>query len=210
MKQHLLACLPHPPRPPPSPLLAAIPPGLRRPLQRQGPHRLEIDRQHEGLGRENGVIFCDRGGGGWLMTEKEYGDFELRLEYKMPKGGNSGVGMRSRSKGDPAYAGMEIQLIDDVKAGRASCRTGSTPAPSTTSCPPKKINNKRHRRMEQHDHHRQGPADHRSATTARSWSTPTSMITSRSMPRRTRASCARTGTSAFRATTNASSSAIFF
>jgi dienelactone hydrolase len=31
----------------------------------------------------------------------------------MPKGGNSGVGIRSPLKGDPAYQGMEIQLIDD-------------------------------------------------------------------------------------------------
>ena len=64
-------------------------------------------------GAEKGVIYCQGGGGGWLMTEKEFGDFELRLEYKMPKGGNSGVGIRSPLKGDPAYAGMEIQLIDD-------------------------------------------------------------------------------------------------
>ncbi len=69
-------------------------------------------------GAEKGVIFCQGGGGGWLMTEKEYGDFELRLEYKMPKGGNSGVGIRSPLQGDPAYVGMEIQLIDDVNWGK--------------------------------------------------------------------------------------------
>jgi hypothetical protein len=59
------------------------------------------------------VIFVQGGGGGWLMTEKEYGDFELRLEYKMTKRANSGVGIRAPLKGDPAYVGMEIQLIDD-------------------------------------------------------------------------------------------------
>lgn len=64
-------------------------------------------------GAENGAIFCDKGGGGYLMTEKQYGDYELRFEYKMPKGGNSGVGIRAPLKGDPAYVGMEIQLIDD-------------------------------------------------------------------------------------------------
>ncbi|MCI0464662.1 MAG: DUF1080 domain-containing protein [Gemmataceae bacterium] len=64
-------------------------------------------------GAEKGILFVQGGGGGWLMTEKEYGDFELRLEYKMPKGGNSGVALRSPLKGDPAYVGMEIQLIDD-------------------------------------------------------------------------------------------------
>jgi hypothetical protein len=53
------------------------------------------------------------GNGGWLMTEKEYGDFELRLQYKLPKGGNSGVALRSPRQGDPAYTGMEIQILDD-------------------------------------------------------------------------------------------------
>jgi len=64
-------------------------------------------------GADKGVIYCEGGGGGWLLTEKQFANFELRLEYKMPKGGNSGVAIRSPFKGDPAYVGMEIQLIDD-------------------------------------------------------------------------------------------------
>src|SRR4051794_34828724 len=66
-------------------------------------------------GAEDGVLYVAGGGGGWLLTEKEYKDFELRLEYKMPKMGNSGVGLRTPApepgkKGwDPAYVGMEIQ-----------------------------------------------------------------------------------------------------
>jgi hypothetical protein len=65
-------------------------------------------------GVENGAIYVSGGGGGWLMTDKEYGDFELRVQYKMSKVSNSGVAIRSPLTGDPAYAGMEIQLIDDV------------------------------------------------------------------------------------------------
>jgi hypothetical protein len=64
-------------------------------------------------GAENGVLYVSGGGGGWLMTEVEYSNFEMRLEFKMPKMGNSGVGLRSPMKGDPAYVGMEIQLLDD-------------------------------------------------------------------------------------------------
>jgi 3-keto-disaccharide hydrolase len=64
-------------------------------------------------GAEKGVIFVEKGGGGWLLTEKEYGDFELRLEYKLSGGANSGVALRTPREGDPAYVGMEIQLIDD-------------------------------------------------------------------------------------------------
>ena len=63
---------------------------------------------------EPGLIVCKGGGGGWLLTEKEYGDFEFRCEYRWEKkGGNSGVALRTPDKGDPAYVGMEIQLIDD-------------------------------------------------------------------------------------------------
>lgn len=61
---------------------------------------------------EKGVLYV-QGHGGWLMTEKEYGDFELRLQYKLPKAGNSGVALRSPREGDPAYTGMEIQILDD-------------------------------------------------------------------------------------------------
>ena len=65
-------------------------------------------------GAEDGVLFVEKGGGGYLMTEQEYGDFELRFEYKMSKVSNSGVALRAPLKGDPAYQGMEIQLIDDL------------------------------------------------------------------------------------------------
>src|SRR5438128_12125861 len=59
----------------------------------------------------DGLLFTKGGGGGWLMTEKEYGDFELRLEFKVPRAGNSGVALRSALKGAPHLdAGMEIQI----------------------------------------------------------------------------------------------------
>jgi hypothetical protein len=78
-------------------------------------------------GADDGMLYVNGGGGGWLMTEKEYGDFEIRLEYKMPKHGNSGVALRSPMKGDPAYVGMEIQLLDDAdyKGLRPAQYTGS-------------------------------------------------------------------------------------
>jgi Domain of Unknown Function (DUF1080) len=67
----------------------------------------------EKWGVDKGILFVEGEGGGWLMTEQEYGDFEIRVEYKLPKAGNSGVGLRSPMKGDPAYVGMEIQLLDE-------------------------------------------------------------------------------------------------
>jgi hypothetical protein len=68
----------------------------------------------EAWGAENGILYVQGGGGGWLMTEKEFDNFELRLEFKLPEKGNSGVAIRSAMEGNPAFdAGMEIQLIDD-------------------------------------------------------------------------------------------------
>jgi hypothetical protein len=65
-------------------------------------------------GAEKGVLYVQGSGGGWLMTEKEYSNFELRLEFKMPHKGNSGVALRSKMDGNPSFeSGMEIQLLDD-------------------------------------------------------------------------------------------------
>lgn len=72
-----------------------------------------INGKMDRWGAENGLMYVQGGGGGWLMTEKEFSDFEVRLEYKMPPAGNSGVAIRSPFAGDPAYSGMEIQLLDD-------------------------------------------------------------------------------------------------
>jgi hypothetical protein len=59
------------------------------------------------------VLSCVADGGGWLCTSKAYSDFILRLEYRIPPGGNSGVGLRLPPEGDPTHAGMEIQILDD-------------------------------------------------------------------------------------------------
>jgi 3-keto-disaccharide hydrolase len=51
--------------------------------------------------------------GGNLFTEKEYPNFVFRFEFKTEPGGNNGVGIRAPLEGDAAYAGMEIQILDD-------------------------------------------------------------------------------------------------
>src|SRR5260221_3355257 len=46
-------------------------------------------------GAEKGLLYCDKKGGGWLLTEEEFTDFELRCEFRWTtEGGNSGVGLR--------------------------------------------------------------------------------------------------------------------
>ncbi len=63
---------------------------------------------------KSGVLVCNGGGGGWIGTKTgDYSDFVLSLEYKVPDEGNSGVFIRHPGKGDGAYEGMEIQIIDD-------------------------------------------------------------------------------------------------
>ena len=48
-----------------------------------------------------------------LYTEKEYSDFIFRFEFKLTPGANNGLGIRTPMVGDPAYAGMELQILDD-------------------------------------------------------------------------------------------------
>lgn len=52
------------------------------------------------------------GRGGWIQTDKMYRDFELYLEFNVPAEGNSGVGLRGSSVGDPAFTGFEVQILD--------------------------------------------------------------------------------------------------
>lgn len=62
---------------------------------------------------EGDRIVCPPNGGGNLFTEKEYGNFVLRLEFKLSPGGNNGIGLRAPLEGDAAYQAMEIQVLDD-------------------------------------------------------------------------------------------------
>jgi len=72
-----------------------------------------IDGPMESWKVEGDLLYCSGGGGGWLSTDKEYKDFEVELEFRVPAGGNSGVFLRAPHEGNPAFAGMEIQVLDD-------------------------------------------------------------------------------------------------
>ena len=61
---------------------------------------------------EDGILSA-QGQGGWLSTVRPYDDFALSLEFRVAPEGNSGVFLRAPHRGDPAYAGMEIQIIHD-------------------------------------------------------------------------------------------------
>ena len=62
---------------------------------------------------ENGVLFSTVKDGGNLYTEKEYGDFVFRFEFKLTENANNGLGIRAPLEGDSAYVGMELQILHD-------------------------------------------------------------------------------------------------
>ncbi|OGF99237.1 MAG: hypothetical protein A2Z86_12290 [Candidatus Glassbacteria bacterium GWA2_58_10] len=61
----------------------------------------------------DGILSCIAPGGGWLTTDKEYADFILSLDWRIPEAGNSGVGLRYPSDTHVSETGMEIQILDD-------------------------------------------------------------------------------------------------
>ena len=63
---------------------------------------------------EDGAIVWQRGKGGTPYTKAEYTNFIVRLEFKLPPGGNNGLAIRYPGHGDTAYVGMcEVQVLDD-------------------------------------------------------------------------------------------------
>ncbi len=63
---------------------------------------------------QEGAIVCKPKKGGTIYTQEEWGDFIVRLEFKLPAGGNNGLAIRYTGKGDAAYSGMtELQILDD-------------------------------------------------------------------------------------------------
>jgi hypothetical protein len=71
---------------------------------------------------ENGILTVlgatgdSHASGGDIITKEQYGNFELALEFKIPKGANSGikyfvVNNFPNQKGN--YLGLEYQIIDD-------------------------------------------------------------------------------------------------
>jgi hypothetical protein len=69
--------------------------------------------EHQDWHVDNGILWTE-GQGGWLRSGKPYGDFIWRFEYRTSKGSNSGMFIRSAEAGNPAFTGIEIQILDDA------------------------------------------------------------------------------------------------
>jgi dienelactone hydrolase len=58
------------------------------------------------------VLYGSQPRGTWLVSEREYNDFELEFEFRLGERGNSGFGFRFPPAGDPAFDGLELQMAD--------------------------------------------------------------------------------------------------
>lgn len=66
----------------------------------------------EGYVVEDGSIVCTPEGRN-LTTNRIFANYALDFEFKLPAAGNNGVGIHFPGTGDPAYSGMEVQVLDD-------------------------------------------------------------------------------------------------
>ncbi len=73
----------------------------------------QIGGEEGSWGVENGLLYTEGAGGGWLSTDRMFDNFRLTLEFRVPEAGNSGVFLRTPREGNPAYVGMEAQVLDD-------------------------------------------------------------------------------------------------
>ena len=68
-------------------------------------------------------------GMGYIWTKEDFQDFELKVEYKLSEGANSGIFYRT-DKDNPVQGGLEIQLMDNEGFQKKSNRI----------LPPQKLN----------------------------------------------------------------------
>ncbi len=72
-----------------------------------------------------------------LVTKESFGDFELELEWKIGKAGNSGIFYRGTREYDPIYwSAPEYQLLDDENAADGRSRLTAAAAAYALYGPP--------------------------------------------------------------------------
>ncbi len=109
-----------PPAPPPAPKPAPIVPPPLPPADAEGFISLFNGADltgwmgsTDGYAVEDGAMVCLEKGGGTLLTMHRFSDFILHFDFRMPKGANNGLAIRAPAQGNPAYVGMELQIIDN-------------------------------------------------------------------------------------------------
>ncbi|TDU64100.1 uncharacterized protein DUF1080 [Prosthecobacter fusiformis] len=64
---------------------------------------------------ENGELHLNGTGGGNLLSEKEYTNFDLTWEWKVEEAGNNGIKYWVTKVNNKEWLGIEYQMIDDKK-----------------------------------------------------------------------------------------------
>ncbi|MCF6283998.1 MAG: DUF1080 domain-containing protein [Candidatus Hydrogenedentes bacterium] len=63
----------------------------------------------------DGAIVCKEGSGGNIFTEAVYSDYIVRVEFKLPPGGNNGLAIHYPGEGRASTDGLtELQVLDDT------------------------------------------------------------------------------------------------
>jgi hypothetical protein len=110
---------------------------------------------------KGGELFCDpldKTGPGDLVTDKEYKNYDLKFDWKLPKGGNSGVFVNVIERKDIPTgwaSGPEYQLLDDANPdyakpqSRSGCLYGFSPQKNPVKTKP--ANTWNHSEIKQQD-----------------------------------------------------------
>jgi len=98
-----------------TPTEAGVAQGWRALLAEDGLDGWQAAGGDSGFAVEGGVLaMLSEGAGRFVRTQEAFRDFELRLDFKTARGANSGVFLRGDpARGDPAYSGCEVQILDD-------------------------------------------------------------------------------------------------
>lgn len=71
-------------------------------------------KNHSYQVEDGSIVIRPTEGGGNLYTVEQYDDFIFRFEFKLTPGANNGLGIRTPLEGDAAYAGYELQILDNT------------------------------------------------------------------------------------------------
>lgn len=70
----------------------------------------------DGWRAENGSLTLVTAGAGDIITREQFRNFDLRLEWKVAPGGNSGIFYRATEEGDYVWqSSSEMQVLDDER-----------------------------------------------------------------------------------------------
>lgn len=95
-----------------------------------GPNKSEFPKNAWSIKDEDMSVLKPNGtesaGGPYIITEKQYGPFELKFDFKLSDGANSGVKYfvnESEGNRSTAISSLEYQIVDDAVSGVTGNRT---------------------------------------------------------------------------------------